>query len=115
MLSLTCTILLLLAYYLKWIRFYQVWNAVSTSPRSLPKRLCCKTSAMFWKTATSTLLDRMFFTGVTPMAFNEGLSSLNMVQDISTYSSVESLFGYMKDDTGTDISNCRQQRYRYTP
>ena len=50
------------------------------------------------KTATRTVLKRMFFTGVTPMAFSDGLSSLNMVQDISDNPKFESLFGFSEDE-----------------
>ena len=50
------------------------------------------------KTATMTVLSRMFFTGVTPMAFCDGLSSLNMVKDISDSPKFEMLFGFTEDE-----------------
>ena len=50
------------------------------------------------KTGTMTVLRRMFFTGVTPMAFSDGLSSLNMVEDISYSPHFEMLFGFTEDE-----------------
>jgi len=50
------------------------------------------------KTGTMTVLRRMFFTGVSPMAFSDGLSSLNMVKDISYSPHFEMLFGFTEDE-----------------
>lgn len=46
------------------------------------------------KTATSTVLNRMFFTGVIPMAFSDG----NMVEDIFELPQFEYLFGFSEEE-----------------
>eukprot|EP01035_Chromulina_nebulosa_P036048 gene36048-48507_t len=50
------------------------------------------------KSATRTVLRRMFFTGVAPMAFSDGLSSLNMVEDVSSSKFFESQFGFTEEE-----------------
>ncbi len=40
----------------------------------------------------------MFFTGVTPVTFTDGLSSLNMVEDISFHSAFEGVCGFYERD-----------------
>lgn len=50
------------------------------------------------KSATRTVLRRMFFTGVAPMAFSDGLSSLNMVEDVSSSVFFESQFGFTEEE-----------------
>ena len=57
------------------------------------------------KTATMTVLRRMFFTGVTPMAFSDGLSSLNMVKDISDSPHYEMQFGFTEDEIKVGLEN----------
>lgn len=51
------------------------------------------------KTGTAMgVIKRMFFTGVTPMAFSDGLSSLDIVQDASDSTCFESTFGFTGDE-----------------
>jgi len=50
------------------------------------------------KIATQGPLARAFFTGVTPLAFADGLSSFNIVEDISSAAFTETMFGFTERD-----------------
>ena len=49
-------------------------------------------------------IARAFFTGVAPQAFSDGLSSLNMVKDLTFDSDLEGLFGLNLDDVRRGLS-----------
>jgi len=55
------------------------------------------------KTGTVRTIARAFFTGVAPQAFSDGLSSLNMVKDLTFDSSFEDLFGLSADDVSRGL------------
>jgi hypothetical protein len=58
------------------------------------------------KTATeSGAIDRMFFTGVAPVAFSDGLSSLNMVEDISMDKRFEATYGFTESEIKLALEN----------
>ncbi|RYH05672.1 hypothetical protein EON65_44055 [archaeon] len=48
--------------------------------------------------STAGAIGRMFFTGITPMAFAGTLSGLNMVDDISDYPAFSTLMGLIRKD-----------------
>jgi hypothetical protein len=50
------------------------------------------------KSHSSTSIGRMFFTGITPLAFWDGLSGLNIVKDISDHPKFTSLVGFTDKD-----------------
>jgi hypothetical protein len=50
------------------------------------------------KSHSSTSIGRMFFTGITPVAFADALSGLNMVDDISDHPGFTSLVGFTDKD-----------------
>jgi hypothetical protein len=69
------------------------------------------------KSGTAGAIARMFFTGVTPIAFADGLSSLNIVLDLSAYPFFETTFGFTADEVkdalaliyprnSTEFENC---------
>ncbi|RYG98649.1 hypothetical protein EON65_51175, partial [archaeon] len=48
--------------------------------------------------STTGAIGRMFFTGITPMAFADALSGLNMVDDISHHPMFTSVVGFIRKD-----------------
>lgn len=56
------------------------------------------------KQGTEGPIDKTFFTGVTPMAFSDGLSSLNMVLDVSAEPETETLFGFTTEEIKKALS-----------
>jgi hypothetical protein len=50
-------------------------------------------------------IDRMYFTGVAPVAFCDSLSSLNMVRDISMDKKFESTFGFTESEVRLALGN----------
>ena len=55
------------------------------------------------KEGTVRTIARAFFTGVAPQAFSDGLSSLNMVKDLTFDSDLEGLFGLTADDVSRGL------------
>ena len=56
------------------------------------------------KAGTVGTIARAFFTGVTPVAFSDGLSSLNMVKDLTFAPKFESMFGLTADNVKRGLS-----------
>lgn len=48
-------------------------------------------------------IARAFFTGIAPVAFSDGLSSLNMVKDLTFDSDLEGLFGLTANDVSSGL------------
>jgi hypothetical protein len=55
------------------------------------------------KEGTVRTIARAFFTGVAPQAFSDGLSSLNMVKDLTFSPKFEGLFGLTEDDVSRGL------------
>lgn len=55
------------------------------------------------KEGTVRTISRAFFTGVAPQAFSDGLSSLNMVKDLTFDPTLEGLFGFTRDDVSKGL------------
>jgi hypothetical protein len=56
------------------------------------------------KDGSANAITRMLFTGITPMAFFDGISGLNIVKDISSLPQFASTFGLSEDDLKTVLS-----------
>jgi hypothetical protein len=56
------------------------------------------------KEGTVSCIARAFFTGVAPQAFSDGLSSLNMVKDLTFDPEVSGLFGLTEADVSRGLS-----------
>lgn len=52
---------------------------------------------------TKGVIERMFITGITPLAFSDGLASLNMVLDVSGREELEATFGFTQDEVETAL------------
>jgi hypothetical protein len=55
------------------------------------------------KEGTVRTIARAFFTGVVPQAFSDGLSSMNMVKDLTFDSNLEGLFGLTEGDVSRGL------------
>jgi hypothetical protein len=54
-------------------------------------------------------IGRMFFTGVTPMAFSDALSSFNIVEDVTFKKYTETLFGFTEEEVIAALAHACSQ------